>query len=283
MKYVIWPKDKPIIHDVSGVANTKDIKHVRRNAPFTELMIMLEGTMYIKHIQEYTLEKGDIFILPQNIEHYGTKPSSFIVQWSHFILPADFQIVDKSMLTVELLDTHYAIPMHAKIPNVNNLSTLSYQLEQYPILPATQSIRDCLISAILYDIALQFNEHHLTNISHNRLNSIINFINSNILLPISIKEISEKFNYNEKYIFNLFKKHLNISPLQYIIQQKMDKAKYMLLSTNNTIEAIAISLSYDNPQYFMRLFKKTLGYTPSEFRKSYSNSLELYLREENNI
>ena len=98
MKYVIWPKDKPIIHDASGVANTKDIKHVRRNAPFTELMIMLEGTMYIKHIQEYTLEKGDIFILPQNIEHYGTKPSSFIVQWSHFILPADFQIIDKSVI-----------------------------------------------------------------------------------------------------------------------------------------------------------------------------------------
>lgn len=283
MKYVIWPKDKPIVHNVTGIANTQNIFHVRRKAVFTELMIMIEGTMHIKHIKEYTLQKGDIFILPQNIEHYGTKPSSFIVQWSHFILPIDFQIVDESMIDSTVLNKYYAIPIHAKISNVSNISTLSYQLEQYPILPSTQHIRDALMSAILYDIAYQFSEQHLNNIVHNRLNSIINFINCNIFLPISIKEISEKFNYNEKYIFNLFKKHLNISPLQYIIQQKMNIAKNMLLSTNNTIEAIAISLSYDNPQYFMRLFKKTFGYTPSEFRKSYTNSIELYLREENNI
>ena len=214
MKYIIWPKDRPIVHNETGIANTTNISHVRRKVVFTELMIMIEGTMHIKHIQEYTLEKGDIFILPQNIEHYGTKPSSFVVQWSHFILPVDFQIIDESLIDSALLNTYYAIPIHAKISNVNNISTLSYQLEQYPSLPSTQHIRDALMSAILYDIAFQFSEKHLNNINHNRLNSIINFINSNIILPISIKELSEKFNYNEKYIFNVFKKHLKVSPLQ---------------------------------------------------------------------
>ena len=283
MKYIIWEKNKPIVHNISGTAKTTNITHIRRKAIFTELMIVIEGPIYIKHIEEYVLHKGDIFILPQNIEHYGTKPSSFIIQWSHFILPEDYQIIDESLLNISLLTTHYAIPIHFKIPNTNTISNLGYHLEQYPQLASTQAIRDSLISAMLYDIAYQISEKHLSNITHKRLNSIVNFINSNITLPITIKEISDKFDYNEKYIFNLFKKHLNVSPLQYIIQQKMNMAKNMLLSTNKAIEAIAISLSYDNPQYFMRLFKKTFGYTPSEFRKSYSNSLELYLREENNI
>lgn len=283
MKYIIWPKEKNIICCESGIANSVNISHIRRKVVFSELMIVMEGTLHIKHIEEYFLQKGDVFFLPQNIEHYGTKPSSFIIQWFHFILPAEHQIVDESFITPNIINTHIVLPMQLKISNINNLTTLGYQLEQYHNTPATQSIRDSLISAIIYDIALQATDRHLgVLLTHKRLNSITNYINSHVSLPLSIKEISNQFGYNEKYIFNLFKKYLNISPLQYIIQQKMNIAKNMLLSTNNTIEAIAISLSYDNPQYFMRLFKKTFGYTPSEFRKSFSNSLELYLIEENN-
>ena len=51
----------------------------------------------------------------------------------------------------------------------------------------------------------------------------------------------------------------------------------MLLNSSETIETIALNLHYNNPQYFMRQFKKTFNMTPTEMRKCYSKSLELYL------
>ena len=284
VKYIVWSKEKAIVHLESGIANTSNIAHVRRKVIFSELMLVMEGDIHIKHIEEYYIQKGDIFLLPQNVEHFGTKPSSFVIQWFHFLLPEDYKILTSSQITQQIIDNCFILPIHMNVKNINNLLTLGYQLEQYPNIAPTQAVRDALMNTILYDIAFQATDHQVgTFITHKRLNSIINFVNSNIMLPLSIKDMADKFGYNEKYIFNLFKKHLNISPLQYIIDRKMNIAKNLLLSTNNTIEAIAISLSYDNPQYFMRLFKKTFGYTPSEFRKSCSHSIELYLSEESNI
>ena len=95
-----------------------------------------------------------------------------------------------------------------------------------------------------------------------------------------MKLLADQFGYNEKYIYNLFKKYLGVSPLQYIITQKLKDARQMVLSTSDTIESIALSLHYENPQYFMRQFKKHFGMTPTEMRQHYANSLELHLKTE---
>ena len=283
MKYIVFPKNKIITHCESGIAKSENIYHVKRTMPMTELMILTSGELHIKHLEEYVLHENDVFLLPQNVLHYGTQPSTFVIHWLHIILPPDFSIIEDD-LPEDISLTHIVLPMNINVKNLTNILNLCYQIEQYTVTAATQDVRNSLIKAILCEIALQSTDYCDGKfVSHKRLNSIINYINSNITQPITIDSLAERFEYNQKYIFNLFKSHLNISPLQYIIQQKMNTAKNLLLSTDNTVEAIALSLSYDNPQYFMRLFKKTFGYTPSQYRNMYSHSLELYLNEDNNV
>ncbi len=282
MKYVIYPKTETLIHCESGIAKTTEHYHVRRTMKQSELMIVVEGEMDIRHLEEYHLSAGEIFILPQGVEHYGTKPCSYTIHWFHFILPSSFQIIEESEL-LKIDDQQYFIfPIQFKINNLNSLLFLAYQLEQYPTVPATNYVRNALFNAIMYEINLQNTDYQYGRyINHKRLNSIINYININIQANVydslNIKSTAEYFNYNEKYIFNLFKTYLGTSPRQYIINQKMNTAKSMLLNTNDTIASIALTLKYDNPQYFMRQFKKTFGVTPTEMRNSFSHSLELYL------
>ncbi len=71
------------------------------------------------------------------------------------------------------------------------------------------------------------------------------------------------------YFGDLIKKETGRSALDYIQQKTMDVAKEMLAQPDKTIGEIAYSLGYQYPQYFSRAFKKTVGCTPAEYRRSF--------------
>lgn len=64
----------------------------------------------------------------------------------------------------------------------------------------------------------------------------------------------------------LFKKELGISPYEYHLQRKFEKAKELLLQSNLSIEAIAMQLSFHNRFHFSSEFKRRVGVPPGEFR-----------------
>ena len=72
---------------------------------------------------------------------------------------------------------------------------------------------------------------------------------------------------SETHLRRIFKQDFNISPIKYINCLKLDKAKNMLQSSNYTINEIALSVGYDDPYYFSRVFKRETGLSPSEYKK----------------
>ena len=70
----------------------------------------------------------------------------------------------------------------------------------------------------------------------------------------------------------LFKKELGISPYEYHLQRKFEKAKELLLQSNLSIEAIALQLSFRNRFHFSSEFKKRLGIPPGEYREKGGNA-----------
>lgn len=278
MKYLLIDPRQVLTHSQSGIAYNTAHVHERRTMHLSELMLLSEGELYIRHLEEYHLVKNDILFLPQGIEHYGTRPTDCSLHWHHFFLPADTYIVSEeernAMPTTDML----VLPMQVHLKDAETALLLSYQLEQYAWTDEdTQAVRDALMRAIVCEIALAHKKQSQAP-AHKRLNSILSYIDHNFQHhPISIESLAERFGYNKKYICNLFKKYLGVSPLQYIITQKLKEARQMVLNTSDTVESIAISLHYDNPQYFMRQFKKQFGMTPSEMRRHYANSLELHL------
>jgi len=280
MKYLVWSKDVPVKHLETGIAKTNNIFHIRRLCEFTELMIMTEGELYVHHIEDYKVTAGQVFFMPQGVLHYGTAPSTFTIHWAHFIIP-DLTIADESELTDDMYSSHYVLPVQFNCVDQSDLLTLIHLLEQFLLTKTTQDVRNSLITAILEDISLKVYENiNNQGIIHSRLKSIIDYIHSNLQAKITVNSLAEMFGYSEKYIFNLFKRHLNVSPRQFINNCKMEFAKSMLMNSEYTVQYIAYHLSYGNPQYFMRLFKKTFGITPTEYRNEKNNSLVLYLSSE---
>lgn len=84
---------------------------------------------------------------------------------------------------------------------------------------------------------------------------------------ISPMDIANDLNISYSYFRKVFCKYTGISPGQYILQLKVQKAHELILTTKMSIKEIAYECGFPSIYYFSRLFKQKNGYTPSEVRK----------------
>ena len=90
----------------------------------------------------------------------------------------------------------------------------------------------------------------------------------NIENNIKLQDVQKYMGYSATYFNALFKKQTGYSPLQYFNRMKMNHACKLLSDTNLRINQICYKLGIEDSLYFSRLFSKTIGVSPSEYRKS---------------
>ena len=80
--------------------------------------------------------------------------------------------------------------------------------------------------------------------------------------------LAAKCNMSEVYFRKLFTKHFGISPRQYIIDARIEKAKQLLAEGTGSVCVISEACGFSNPYHFCRMFKQKTGTTPTEYRKA---------------
>jgi AraC-like DNA-binding protein len=84
--------------------------------------------------------------------------------------------------------------------------------------------------------------------------------------------ISSKLNLDYKYLSSLFSSVESITFEQYIINQKIERTKELIVYDELTLSEIAFKLNYSSVAYLSNQFKKVTGMTPSQFKKSISKN-----------
>lgn len=84
---------------------------------------------------------------------------------------------------------------------------------------------------------------------------------------LSLQYLADVLNVNPVYLSTLFKKKTGIAYIQYLTNYRIKKAVELLRTTNYSVEEIAEEVGYANANYFVKVFKKTMGMTVSDFRK----------------
>ena len=79
--------------------------------------------------------------------------------------------------------------------------------------------------------------------------------------------MAEHVNLSVGYLGNYFKQKMGINFTDYLWNLRIEKAKELLLHSNEKIYRIAERVGYQNSQYFVTAFKKKVGLTPMEYRK----------------
>lgn len=85
---------------------------------------------------------------------------------------------------------------------------------------------------------------------------------------LAIKEIAQKCCVSESGLRKIFKENTGITPVQYRINEKISRAKYLLESTDLSVDEIADSLNFFDTAYFCKVFSKHTGMPPGKYAKN---------------
>jgi two-component system response regulator YesN len=147
-----------------------------------------------------------------------------------------------------------------------DIETYAYRL----FLDRLNEVHDIeTISAILAEYVLKLAAICNDNIhdsGYEQINRSKALIEENLHREITLNMIAQEIFISPYYLSRLFKKCAGISFINYVINRRLEKSKYLLMTTNETIEKIAMSVGYEESNSFRRLFKKEVGISPKEFR-----------------
>jgi two-component system response regulator YesN len=95
------------------------------------------------------------------------------------------------------------------------------------------------------------------------------YIKEKYQLPITLEEISSQIGFNSTYFSTLFKKETGQNFLEYLTDTRIQAAKQLLADTNRSVNQVSEEVGYIDIKHFTKVFKKSTGLTPSEYRKLY--------------
>ena len=91
------------------------------------------------------------------------------------------------------------------------------------------------------------------------------YIHNNFSGELYIEHIATLAHVSTSYLSRIFKKQTGMSPMQYITYLRISTAKQLLKSKRYTVDQIAEMTGFSSPSYFWRIFKNTVGVTPSHY------------------
>ncbi len=100
------------------------------------------------------------------------------------------------------------------------------------------------------------------------VNDMIHYLQEHIYQELSVSDLCRRFCYSKTQLSKVFKEATGSTIMDYYTRLKIKEAKYMIREGNLNFSQIAVQLSFDNPQYFSRTFKRIAGMTPKEYKNS---------------
>jgi AraC family transcriptional regulator len=225
----------------------------------------------------------------------GRWESNLIGQNNIFILPADalhrcswsgdiefmFMALDTDLFVQigqELVDTdsmelipHFATVQDTLIQGI--LQTLKHEFMTQGVASDlfVDRLRETLVMHLLRSYGVQKVQiaHYADGLSRHKLNRVIEYINAHLDRRLELWELAQQIDMSQFYFSRLFKKSLRVTPHQYVIQQRVERAQKLLKKGELSLAEIALECGFANQGHLNRHFKRLRGTTPKEIARMY--------------
>jgi AraC family transcriptional regulator len=131
-----------------------------------------------------------------------------------------------------------------------------------------ESLTQALIIHLLrhYSEVAQIFTLEKRSLTSNQLQQVIDYIHTHLDRNLSLVEVAGTINISPTYFASLFKRATGTSPHQYVIQQRVERAKLMLSKTDLAIADIALQVGFSSQSHLTQQFKRLTGVTPKQVR-----------------
>lgn len=254
----------PFYLHMTGISYCDDTYHIcRTNSSIYifEYVICGKGSVLLNS-QVYPVSKGDVYFLQKGSDHeyYADPKEPFTKIWVN--------------VYGDLVESLIKVYNLSKCVVINNCGDEIYDLfkEMVEISSTKQELSQIFMSCsfkffkLIYKISLK-NSNSNSKMSIEAL-TLKQYLDNKIYSPITkINELCKCIYRSPVYVTNLFKHEFGITPYKYLLDKKIDTAKYLLKNSPLSIKEIALKLGFTDQHYFTNLFKNRTGINPSCFRK----------------
>ena len=252
--------------------------------PEIELILVQEGATKVHCLGNiFELHVGECLFINSNILHRLTQIGDIDCHIITFVLNPEF-IGGKAD---SLIHQNYIRPIcQNESINTIKLSPVT-PMEKSAIASMNEAFRlntiggfghEMLVRAELTKFwhALSIQTQELQNttlnnydIADQRLEYIIKYIHTHLSDKLTVNSIASSANISESECYRLFKKKLSISPMNYVLSHRIQRAASYLAETKDSIITIAINLGFGSASYFSKKFREYYGVSPRVFRKTF--------------
>ena len=95
-----------------------------------------------------------------------------------------------------------------------------------------------------------------------------NYINEHYKENITLDHLAEAAYVNKYYLAHTFKKQKGISPINFLLEKRIEESKILLRTTNLSVNEISQIVGFSSQSYFAQSFKRTMHQTPLEYRRA---------------
>lgn len=214
----------------------------------------------------YGIGPGDYFIIPSNMpHHYKTdEKNPWTIYWCHFKGEQADAIVQK------LIDRAGSFKYNIDFlgERISIFDQLYSNLEKgysYENLTYVNLLFLQFLSSFLFSDRFSVN---LQNKTDSFLEKSICFMQDHVDKNLTLQDFAGHVNYSPSHYSLKFKNETGFSPIEYFNQLKIQKACQYLQFTDLRIKEIAFKIGIQDAYYFTRLFGKTMGFSPKDYRRS---------------
>ena len=222
-------------------------KHVTRFCEDNVLLLVYDGTLkFSENGKQIEVNKGEYYVQKKNCFQGGEIPSNAP---KYLYIHFDGEWADSDDVLPYFGKFDYLIFKEL----IEQIDNSSHQNEPY-------SVMQYLMLKLMLSLRVTLRKNGI-------INDIVLFIENNLQKIASLSVICSEFHYSKNYVIRIFNKEFGISPIQYVNEVKINKAKYLLETTSKQLSEIANECGYLDYPYFYKRFIKQTGISPQAWRK----------------
>lgn len=247
-----------------------------------EILKVLKGSYTVElNLENHTLETGDICMINSGELHQieGNEKTGRhdVIIFNPHILQFSYHDEFQDTLVEPLLSHQYSLP-HIIHPQSRGHAALSALFDQVVSLQDTKQ-EDWYFSCklLMLDMLNQFKKNELLIPSASiqtetekekidRYKRIVSYIQEHFMDKVTLEQLAEVARCNSQYLCHFFKDIAEVSPIQYLIAYRIERAQDMLKDSTKTVLEISLDCGFENVSYFIRQFKRAVGETPRQYR-----------------